>query len=463
MGKVKLIYIVFVTLCLVTISFSQLPNFNMHVLANLNQHITTDTYSGCWGYIAPNGREYAILGTHLGTAFIDITDSAYIHEIAFVPTPAPNQSGNHWREITVYSHYAYIVSEAGESGIEIVDLQYLPDSIHYVTDHFLTNHTTSHTISVSGSFLYLNGANSVFNGGGVTILDMANPVAPLRRGTWNNLYVHDCRVVNDTIYAANINTGRITIINAVNKDNLQEITFFQTAPHYTTHNCALTRDRRYIFTTDETASPTPGTLKVYNIQNLSNITFVTDWHPTGITTSQVHNVEIFGDTAVVAHRTAGVRVLNISNPHNPVEIAWYDTYPQNDGSAQVGTWGAYMFPSRKVICSNKETGLWVLKFGSLVGINNNGSQPLKFELQQNYPNPFNPITKIRYSVSSSNHIKVGVFSIKGQLVQILVNQKQSKGIYEVDFNGSNLASGVYFYRLTAGNKQSDVKKMVLLK
>src|SRR4030095_7249566 len=139
MGKVKLIYIVFVTLCLVTISFSQLPNFNMHVLANLNQHITTDTYSGCWGYIAPNGREYAILGTHLGTAFIDITDSANIHEVDFVPTPVPG-SGNHWREITVYSHYAYVVTEALNGGIEIIDLQYLPDSVGYITKLVLPNH-----------------------------------------------------------------------------------------------------------------------------------------------------------------------------------------------------------------------------------------------------------------------------------------------------------------------------------
>lgn len=273
--------------------YSQLPNSNMYVLANLNQHITNDTYSGCWGYVAPNGREYAILGTHLGTAFIDITDSVNIHEVDFVLSPVPG-SGNHWREITVYSHYAYVVSEAVNSGIEIIDLQYLPDSVRYVAKYVIPNHTTSHSISVSGSYLYLNGANSPFNGGGVTILDLtSNPETPVRRGTWNSLYVHDCRIVNDTIYSANINNGRITIINAVNKDNLQEVTSFQTIPHLATHNCALTRDRKYIYTTDETASPTASTLKIYNIQNLSNIIYVTDWRPTGITTSQVHNVEIY--------------------------------------------------------------------------------------------------------------------------------------------------------------------------
>lgn len=442
--------------------YSQLPNNNMYVLANLNQHITNDTYSGLWGYIAPNGREYAILGTHLGTAFIDITDEQNIHEVEFVPTPVPG-SGNHWREITVYSHYAYVVSEAVNSGIEIIDLQYLPDSIHYVTKFVLPGHTTSHTISVSGSYLYLNGANSAFNGGGVTILDMTNPISPVRRGTWNAQYVHDCRIVNDTIYAANINNGRLTIINAVNKDNPQTVTFFQTTPHNWTHNSALTRDRKFIFTTDEVATPTAGTLKVYNIQNLANITLAAEWRPTGITTSQVHNVEIYGDTAVVGHRTAGVRVLDISNPASPVEIAWYDTYPQNNANQQVGTWGVFMFPSKKIICSNKETGLWVLKMGNPpVGISSN-TNVSEFSLKQNYPNPFNPTTKIKYSLPAVSYVKLFVYDVSGKLVKELVNRYEKSGAHEVEINAGGLSSGVYFYKLSIDEKYSEVKKMILIK
>lgn len=462
--KAKVILICFSALLLSGKVFSQHPNQNMVVLANLNQHITNDTYSGCWGYIAPNGREYAILGTHLGTAFIDITDSANIHEVDFVPYPVPG-SGNHWREITVYSHYAYVVSEASNSGIEIIDLLYLPDSVRYVTKFVLPNHLSSHTISVSGPYLYLNGGNAQFNSGGVTILDLtSNPEVPIRRGTWSSMYVHDSRIVNDTIYAANIYNGSISIINAVNRDNLQIITSFQTIPHLATHNCALTRDRKYIYTTDETGNPTASTLKVYNIQNLSNITFVTDWRPTGITTSQVHNVEIYGDTAIVAHRTAGVRVLNISNPTTPVEVAWYDTYPQDNSNQQVGTWGVFMFPSRKVICSNKETGLWVLKMTNTVGVNNNQLKPVKFKLWQNFPNPFNPETKIKYSISGSTaYVSLIVYDISGKVLTSLVNKTQRVGSYEVDFSAQSFSSGIYFYKLAVDGRFSEVKRMVLLK
>lgn len=87
----------------------------MTLLANVNQHYTSTLYSACWGYKAPNGREYAILGCPQGTAFIDITDTANIHEVDF-------QTGltSSWREMKVYSHYAYIVSEATGSGLQIL-------------------------------------------------------------------------------------------------------------------------------------------------------------------------------------------------------------------------------------------------------------------------------------------------------------------------------------------------------
>ncbi len=463
--KIKIILLCFVVLLLSDKLLSQLPNQNMYVLANLNQHITNDTYSGCWGYTAPDGREYAILGTHLGTAFIDITDSSNIHEVDFIQTPVPGHSGNHWREITVYSHYAYVVSEAVNSGIEIIDLQYLPESVRYITKLVLPNHLTTHSISVSGAFIYLNGGNAPFNSGGVTILDLtSNPIEPVRRGTWSALYVHDSRIVNDTIFASNISAGTLTIINAVNKDNPQTVTSFQTVPHLSTHNSAVTRDRKYIYTTDETASPTAGTLKIYNIQNLSNIIYVGEWRPTGITTSQVHNVEIYGDTTVVGHRTAGVRVLNISNPAVPVEVAWYDTYPLNNSNQQVGTWGVFMFPSKKIICSNKETGLWVLKTTVPVGINSIQTRPVNYKLEQNFPNPFNPATTIKYSISNAGAIvKLAIYDIHGKELRTLVNGYKRAGSYKTEFNSEGIASGIYFYKLSVDDKYFDVKKMVLIK
>lgn len=91
----------------------------------------------------------------------------------------------------------------------------------------------------------------------------------------------------------------------------------------------------------------------------------------------------------------------------------------------------------------------------------------KFSLSQNYPNPFNPSTKIRYSIPKSSvfgsFVKMVVYDITGREVSVIVNRLQKQGVYEADFDASNLASGIYFYKLTVDNKFSDVKKMVVLK
>ena len=102
------------------------------------------------------------------------------------------------------------------------------------------------------------------------------------------------------------------------------------------------------------------------------------------------------------------------------------------------------------------------------------SLPEIFELQQNYPNPFNPDTKIRYSipeVMKQNHLSLmnvtlKVYDILGKEIVTLVNEEQSSGIYEVEFNNNTVSSiipsGVYVYRLIAGDYSSS-KKMLLLK
>jgi hypothetical protein len=87
--------------------------------------------------------------------------------------------------------------------------------------------------------------------------------------------------------------------------------------------------------------------------------------------------------------------------------------------------------------------------------------PAAFSLDQNYPNPFNPTTVIRYSIPVTNHIDLSIFNLLGQKVATLVSEKQRTGRYQVEFNGSDLPDGVYFYRLQAGNFRQ-IKKLVLL-
>ncbi|MCL5029400.1 MAG: T9SS type A sorting domain-containing protein [Bacteroidetes bacterium] len=89
-------------------------------------------------------------------------------------------------------------------------------------------------------------------------------------------------------------------------------------------------------------------------------------------------------------------------------------------------------------------------------------QPVKFELNQNYPNPFNPVTIISYSIPVSSYVRLEVYSITGQRVKLLVDETQSAGLHNMKFDGSSLSSGVYIYRLTAGEFVVS-KKMQLLK
>lgn len=88
--------------------------------------------------------------------------------------------------------------------------------------------------------------------------------------------------------------------------------------------------------------------------------------------------------------------------------------------------------------------------------------PKKFNLSQNYPNPFNPSTTISYQLSVDRFVSLKIYDISGKEVSNLVNQNQKAGYYTVEFNGANLASGMYFYRIEAGDF-SAVKKMVLVK
>lgn len=101
--------------------------------------------------------------------------------------------------------------------------------------------------------------------------------------------------------------------------------------------------------------------------------------------------------------------------------------------------------------------------GALLSSGNNGnSVPVKYVLEQNYPNPFNPSTGIKYSIPTAGNVTLKVYDLTGQVVSTLVNEFKSAGSYEVSFNASALASGVYYYSISSG-EFSKTMKMVLVK
>lgn len=88
--------------------------------------------------------------------------------------------------------------------------------------------------------------------------------------------------------------------------------------------------------------------------------------------------------------------------------------------------------------------------------------PLTFDLLQNYPNPFNPTTGIRYELPAASEVRLVVYDLLGREVAVLVNEKRPAGKFEVRFNGAGLSSGVYIYRLTAG-QHVESRQMLLIR
>ena len=97
-----------------------------------------------------------------------------------------------------------------------------------------------------------------------------------------------------------------------------------------------------------------------------------------------------------------------------------------------------------------------------VGISEIEPIPQSYTLSQNFPNPFNPVTVIRYSLPTEGFVTLSIFDINGRLIDMLVNEVLPAGYYELDWNASNVSSGIYFYRLKSGGF-TKTKKMVLLK
>lgn len=103
-----------------------------------------------------------------------------------------------------------------------------------------------------------------------------------------------------------------------------------------------------------------------------------------------------------------------------------------------------------------------IDYDMLTNAGNNNSIVNRYQLHQNYPNPFNPTTKIKFEIPQQNFVSLKIYDISGREVANLINGERNAGAYDVEFDGSYLASGTYFYRLQAGDFV-EVKKMVLLK
>lgn len=312
-------------------------------------------YASCWGYVAPDGHEYALLGTYSGTQIIDL-DASPIQEVAYIPG-----ANSEWKELKTWGNYAYAVSE-GSQGVQIINLSQLPDTawlVRSVTSVGGKNVTRNHTVTVADGYLYLNGTSS--GGGGVIILSLADPENPSYAGEYQPAYIHDSYVRNDTIYAAAINGQGVFIANVSNKPFPQQMGVL-TYPNSGTHNTWASVNGRYVFTTDEIGS-TQKNMKVFDIQNLPSFSQQTPY--TANPTAVIHNIHGRGNYIYIAHYAAGAYVADVHNPLAITTGGTYDTYT-GGSSGYIGCWGVYpYFPSGRWIASDTQTGLYVFTFSGL--------------------------------------------------------------------------------------------------
>ncbi len=142
-----------------------------------------------------------------------------------------------------------------------------------------------------------------------------------------------------------------------------------------------------------------------------------------------------------------------------------DSSPQDDGTGSSGhtlysSWLGEANGNHARLHLN--ASLWLAKLTGVTPVIENGTTPDKFSLEQNFPNPFNPTTTISYSIPKSEFVKIAVYDELGREVANVVNEHQKAGSYKATFTSYDLSSGVYYYRLTAG-EYTDTKKMMVIK
>jgi len=97
-----------------------------------------------------------------------------------------------------------------------------------------------------------------------------------------------------------------------------------------------------------------------------------------------------------------------------------------------------------------------------INISDNIKKPFEFKLNQNYPNPFNPSTTIGFSIAKESHVTVNIYNSLGQQIIELMDKRFKAGVHNIEFDGTNLTSGIYYYQIISG-KDKQTKKMLILK
>ncbi len=339
-----------------------------------------------WGWRdSQTGKEYAIVGLSNQASFVDVTDAYNPIYLGKLPMPeSANMSV--WRDMKVYRDHAYIVSDgAGDHGMQVFDLRQLrginTPQVFESTAHYRGIHSAHNiVINEQTGFAYAVGSSSGGEtcGGGLHMIDIREPAQPQfagcfsdgttgRRGTG---YSHDAQCVvyagpdpdyRDREICIGSNETAISIADVTDKENPKSIAIASYPNVQYTHQGWLTDDQRYFYVNDEldeNAGLVDGTRTlIFDLADLDDPLLVGAHVAT--TTETDHNLYVDGNYMYQSNTGAGLRILDISDPENPVETAYFDTSPVG---GRGGSWSNYpYFGNGKIVVTAGHYGLFLLK------------------------------------------------------------------------------------------------------
>jgi len=357
---------------------AQNQSLNMTLLSNWDVDTLPTAggvqYNDIWGYVDCDENEYAIMGSASRIHFIDLRNPSNATEIASFP----GGQSTIWRDMKTYRDRAYAVSDNTSEGLMIFDLSNLPDTVsksYQSTEFFGRSHNIF--IDEPNGRLYSVGTDSM--SGGIVVLDIAtdpdNPVQIARVNLPANPntgfgYVHDIYVRDNIAYCSHGFLGYF--IWDLTDPNNPILLASQNTGGYN-HSSWVSEDGTFAIYAEEV--PTGRPLGVMNLENLDNEVIEIDLtfkFPLlqNDSMNTPHNPFLRGDLLICSYYEDGLQVFDVSDPLNPIQVAYYDTYPINtEYNGYNGNWGTYPFlPSGLILASDIVSGLFVLQLDSTINM-----------------------------------------------------------------------------------------------
>ncbi len=348
---------------------------NVGQLSNLSVADLGSGANDVWGYTSPSGREYAIVGLHDGTAFVEVTDPTQPCLLTIIP-----DAGSTWSDMAVYQQYAYNVNETA-NGLQVFDMTQIDIGLVTLVQEYTDNGIRrAHNVFVNpdSAHAYLCGANSPSNG--LVAIDLSDPANPVVDGVWSDRYVHDVYVTNyaDCPYSGRSGPCEIAfafcggsgmwVVDATDKANMVTIGTMTYPQIGYCHQGWASEDKTKIFFDDELDELSNGfgtRLHVADVSDLANPQYIT-FYSNGNTSSD-HNLMVRGNYVFSANYSSGLRVFDVSDVNNMQEVGFFDTFTGHDNPGFSGAWGVYAhLPSGNVLISDQSTGLFVLDVSAAV-------------------------------------------------------------------------------------------------